>query len=143
VILSLLVFAGVGSRISSAIRTAQGLKWSLLFIAGFLLLYAVSLAPVLSFFQGHSFLCRQGLAVLFIAPLGLVMGIPFPLGIRLCDVQNPGFVPWAWCANACASVLGAILPVIMALGWGFQVVFLFASLLYLLAPFLVWRSVVS
>lgn len=143
VILSLLVFAGVGSRISSAIRTAQGLKWSLLLIAGFLLLYAVFLAPVLSFFQGHSFLCRQGLAVLFIAPLGLVMGIPFPLGIRLCDVQNPGFVPWAWCANACASVLGAILPVIMALGWGFQVVFLFASLLYLLAPFLVWRSVVS
>jgi len=62
------------------------------------------------------------------------------LSIRLLGLQEPAFIPWAWCANGCASVLGAILPVIIALTLGFQAVFFLAALLYTASFGLVWKS---
>jgi len=61
------------------------------------------------------------------------------LSIRLLGLQGPSFIPWAWCANGCASVLGAILPVIIALALGFQTVFFLAALLYAAGFGLVWK----
>jgi hypothetical protein len=142
VLFSLLIFAGAGSRLSTRLnpRALRGLRLVLPMIAGLLLVYAFLLPQVLAFFQGHSTLTRQALTVLFIAPLGLFMGVPFPLAIRLLGLQGPSFIPWAWCANGCASVLGAILPVIIALALGFQTVFFLAALLYAAGFGLVWKS---
>jgi hypothetical protein len=102
-------------------------------LAGVLILYAFLLPKILPLFQGGPLAARYFLSALVISPLGLIMGIPFPAGIRLLGEQNPGFVPWAWCANGCASVLGAILPVLIALTWGFRSVWLISALLYLLS----------
>lgn len=139
IVLSLLVFAGAGSRISVLVPGAQGLRWMLAVLGGLLIAYALLLSPALSFFQGWPLWSRYLLSGLLIAPLGLAMGVPFPAGIRLFGGQKPDFVPWAWCANGCASVLGAILPVLIALGWGFQAVGLFSSLLYILALVFIWK----
>jgi hypothetical protein len=139
VILSLLVSAGVGSRISVYLPDLPGLRRILPILAGLLILYAFLLPPALSLFQGWPLGSRYFLSGLLIAPLGLIMGIPFPAGIHLLGAQKPGFVPWAWCANGCASVLGAILPVLIALSWGFQTVWLLSSLLYLLGLTLIWK----
>jgi len=138
-ILSLLVSAGVGSRISVYLPGLQGLRRILPILAGLLILYAFLLPQALSLFQGWPLSSRYFLSGLLIAPLGLFMGIPFPAGIRLLGAQKPGFVPWAWCANGCASVLGAILPVLIALSWGFQAVWLLSSVLYLLGLTLIWK----
>jgi len=108
-------------------------------LAGLLILYAFLLPRVLSFFQGWPLEARYFLSALLISPLGLTMGIPFPAAIRLLGAQKPEVVPWAWCANGCASVLGAILPVLIALSWGFQAVWLLSSLLYLLGLSLIWK----
>lgn len=142
VLFSLLIFAGAGSRLSTRLnpRALRGLRLVLPMIAGLLLVYAFLLPQVLAFFQGHSTFSRQALTVLFIAPLGMFMGMPFPLAIRLLGLQEPSFIPWAWCANGCASVLGAILPVIIALALGFQTVFFLAALLYAAGFGLVWKS---
>ena len=132
VIFSLLIFAGAGSHLSTRLNPGAflGLRLILPLIAGLLLAYAFLLPQVLSFFQGHSTFSRQALSILFIAPLGMLMGMPFPLGIRFVGSKRPSFIPWAWCANGCASVLGSILPVIIALALGFQAVFFLAALLY-------------
>jgi len=140
VILSLLVFAGLGSRVSIFIHTSKEIRWILFLIAGLIVLYALALPKVLPRFQGAPLLARQVFSVFLIAPLGLAMGIPFPSGIRLLGAHRPEVVPWAWCANGCASVLGAILPVIIAMEWGFQIVLIMASLLYALG-FCSWGKI--
>ena len=139
VILSLLVSAALGSRISLWVPDLPGLRRMLPILAGLLILYAFLLPQALSLFQGWPLGSRYFLSGLLIAPLGVIMGIPFPAGIRLLGAYKPGFIPWAWCANGCASVLGAILPVLIALSWGFQAVWLLSSLLYLLGLALIWK----
>ena len=142
VIFSLLIFAGFGSRLSLKMSpcASRGLKLILPLIISFLFLYSLLLPQILSFFQGQPLLLRQVLTILIIGPLGLLMGIPFPLGIRLIGERWPSGVPWAWCANGCASVLGSILPVILALAWGFQAVFFLSALIYGVGLLMVWKS---
>ncbi len=142
VIFALLVFAGLGSRLSVFIdsATARGLKFVLLAVACLLFLSTLYLPQLLSSLQGKSVFFRQLVSILLIAPFGFLMGMPFPLGIRLIGAQRPFLVSWAWCANGCASVLGSILPVIIALAWGFQAVFLLASLSYALGLLAIWKS---
>ena len=60
------------------------------------------------------------------------MGIPFPYGIRIANNINKNLIPWAFCANCCASVLSSILAVSIALSFGFSVVFIFAGVVYLI-----------
>jgi hypothetical protein len=98
------------------------------------------LSPGLTFFQSQAFFLRLLLTILFIAPLGVAMGMPFPLGIRWIGERQPLLIPWAWCANGCASVVGAVLPVIIALNWGFQMVIFLASFLYAMAFWTVRKS---
>jgi spermidine synthase len=142
VIFSLLVFAGLGSRLS--MRTdpggARGLKLVLPSVAGLLVLYAILLPQVLPFFHGKPLFLRQVITVLLIAPTGLLMGMPFPLGIRLVGSKWPFFVPWVWCANGCASVLGSILPVIIALSFGFESVLFLAAIIYSVSFLAAWKS---
>lgn len=59
------------------------------------------------------------------------MGIPFPLGIRFLKQVDPDTIPWAWCANGCFSVMGAVLSVVLALGVGFSGVLLVAGTVYI------------
>jgi len=148
VVFSLLIFAGVGSSLSMRAdpRGYRGLKLVLPSAAVLIFLYAFFLPQVLPSFHGKPLFLRQIITVLLIAPAGLLMGMPFPLGIRLVGSvgsQWPFFVPWAWCANGCASVLGSVLPVIIALSWGFQAVFFLAGFLYAMALLVVWKSLMN
>jgi len=73
------------------------------------------------------------LIAVFIAilPLGVLMGMPFPIGLRLISGRNRESIPWAWAVNGCASVLGSIAPTILAFQLGFTSVFLCAGAAYL------------
>jgi len=75
-------------------------------------------------------------AFVLAAPLAFFMGMPFPLGMATLQQNSPGLIPWAWGINGCASVLSAILAVILAIDIGFNGVMLCAVVLYLIA----WRS---
>ena len=64
-----------------------------------------------------------------------IMGIPFPLGIRAAAASNPDFVPWAWAANGCASVIGSVGAVLGAMTWSFSAMLVAAGFIYLAALF--------
>ena len=133
VIFSLLVSAGLGSRFSLRFhgRSLRQLRILLLFLSGFLFLSAFLYPPILSFFKGHSVFVRWVLTFLLVSIPGFFMGMPFPLAVRLVGSIRPHWVSWGWCANGCASVLGAIVPILIAMNWGFQMVFFLATLCYL------------
>jgi hypothetical protein len=71
-------------------------------------------------------------AVLLAVP-GVLMGMPFPLGLSLASRTSTEIVPWAWGINGAASVLGSILVIFVAMGLGFGVAIGAAAGLYVIA----------
>jgi hypothetical protein len=68
----------------------------------------------------------------FIAPLGLLMGMPFPAGLRYVDRYRPELNPWAWGINACATVMGAVVCVLISSTFGFRNALLLSAFIYLI-----------
>lgn len=76
---------------------------------------------------------RIAMAILFIAPLGLAMGIPFPRGLRETGRGSLPAPPFYWGLNGIMSVLGSVATVFVALMAGFQAAMLVGSACYVLA----------
>jgi hypothetical protein len=76
---------------------------------------------------------KIAISLVLIAPLAFFMGLPFPLALIRVAAARPGLVPWAWGINGCASVLSAILAILLAMSLGFSAVLLIAIGLYLVA----------
>jgi hypothetical protein len=79
---------------------------------------------------------RALISVLLIAPLGFLLGIPFPSGLALLSRSREGLVPWAWGVNAALSVSGAVLTRILSTSMGFTTVLAVMAALYLAAGLL-------
>lgn len=144
VLSSFLVFAGLGSAISARIQTwfdsRRGSATAIVVsaIALIALAYVWTLPAVFDWGIGLALAAKLALSVLLIAPLAVLMGMPFPLGLSRLGVEAPDFIPWAWGLNGCASVLSAILATLLAIHFGFQTVIVLAVILYLMAA-LIWR----
>lgn len=52
-------------------------------------------------------------AMLF--PLGLLMGMAFPFGMRLASGRTPALTPWLWGINGATSVCASVLAIVIAL----------------------------
>src|SRR6266446_1485700 len=76
---------------------------------------------------------KIAVSLILIAPLAFFMGLPFPLALVRVAAARPGLVPWAWGINGCASVLSAILAILLAMSLGFSAVLMIAIGLYLVA----------
>ncbi|MCX7671852.1 MAG: hypothetical protein N2439_17505, partial [Anaerolineae bacterium] len=136
VLFALLTFSGIGSFLSNRLVPAdadprRGQRLVIPLLAAVVVLYNLLLPPLFRAGLGWSLEARILLSALLLAPLGLLMGMPFPLGIRLVNRTNDALVPWAWGVNGCASVLGSILSVMLAQSIGFSAVMLLAVAVYL------------
>ena len=131
VLFSVLVFSGVGSLISA--RMGRYRRWALLAVGVLGLTYAVGTSPLVQLVLGLPLAARIPIAVLTIAPLALLMGVPFPIGILALEERQPAMIPWAWGANGYASVVGSVVAALIALNWGFSWVMLAAGAGYLVA----------
>ncbi len=136
ILASVLVFAGVGSLFSERlIRQSDGMTtiWFLAALAASLFAYALLLPSVFDIFLGWDFTSRLSVSVLLIAPLGFLMGLPFPTGMRFTGRHDPSLLPWVWGVNGCFSVLASILSVVIAMTFGFAAVLQCAAVSYLVA----------
>ena len=91
------------------------------------------LSSLLGATLGLPLLVRAGISVLVIAPLGFLIGIPFPSGLSLLSRSREGIVPWAWGVNGALSVTGSVLTRILSTSAGFSVVLAVMAALYLAA----------
>lgn len=135
VLFSLLSFSGLGSFISGRLQgdSRRYLRVVIPILGMMGLIYTVILSPLALATLSWNLPWRVALSIILLAPLGLVMGMPFPLGIRLVDSFNNKLIPWAWGVNGCASVLGSILSVIIAMTRGFSTVLVLSVLVYQVA----------
>ena len=80
------------------------------------------------------------MALVFVAllPLGFIMGMPFPLVIRMLPGEASGIVPWAWALNGWMSVVASLVTVLISRTWGYSFAFVVALGAYLLAWGITW-----
>ncbi len=137
VLSSFLVFAGVGSAVSTKVARTPGLDarraigLAVGCIVAIALCYLLVLPLLFERLIGDPDPVRIAVSVALIAPLAVCMGMPFPLGLgRIADTA-PDFVPWAWGINGFASVASAVLATLLAIRFGFSAVILLALMMYL------------
>jgi SAM-dependent methyltransferase len=131
VLFAVLVFSGVGSLCSP--RLGRHRSWAILLLAILALVYALGADWLLHLVLGLPIAGRVVVAILAIAPLAFLMGIPFPSGIALLEARQPALIPWAWGANGYASVVGSTAAALIALTWGFSWVMLVSGGIYMVA----------
>ncbi len=134
VIFLMLLSSGVGSFAARRWLTHPGRVWlPLLLIAAGVCAYLYVLPVVLSATIGSAFALKVLISGLLIVPLGFVMGMPFPTGLRAMSELNDQRIEWAWAMNAAASVLGSVSAMIIAIHFGLNVTLLCGSAAYVLA----------
>lgn len=131
ILFSLLLFSGIGSFFSGKMcMKVSGAIFALIFTG---MVFWVSSFYFFSM-QGLS-ISKSFLSILFLAPLGLFMGMPLPSGIRLLDQRDRRLIPWALGVNGITSTIGAVLALILYINFGFRITFLTALIIYLFAAF--------
>jgi hypothetical protein len=96
-----------------------------------IVLQALFLDKIIANLMGLAPLMRGLAAVLLIAPLGLLMGMPFPAGLRYVDTFRSELNPWAWGINACATVLGSTVCILISSVLGFNAALIIGAVIYL------------
>ena len=127
---ALLIASGVGSRTLSQ-RLPQRL--ALAALAGLAIAYPWLLPSLFGASFGLPLGGRMLVSALALAPLGLLMGTPFPQGLAWVQRAAPGLLAWVWAVNGCASVVSAVLAAMLAIDLGFRAVMLLGASAYLLA----------
>jgi hypothetical protein len=127
---SLLVGAGAGSFASARFAKRLGSKAALACLGSASLAALCSLAA-----RALAASVHPGIpAAVALALMGVAMGMPFPLCLRLMAARGLArAVPLVWGANGIASVLGSVSAVIAGMLWGFSRALWLAAALYVLA----------
>jgi spermidine synthase len=130
VIFLLMLSSGAGSLFSRLWLPRTSLVWVPLTLVIATLVADVFFLPGrLAALVGLDFGYRLMVSAVLLIPLGFVMGMPFPTGLRaLAAAPAPEFpagasasnnaVEWAWAMNAAASVLGSVLAMVIAIQFG-------------------------
>jgi spermidine synthase len=161
VIFLLMLSSGAGSLFSRRWLPRTELAWMPLVLVMIALTANVFFLPHgLAAWVGLGFGYRLAVCGTLLIPLGFVMGMPFPTGLRALtmgsrfggptggisadasqedatgkdkDQDNDNAVEWAWAMNAAASVLGSVLAMVIAIQFGLTVTLACGLLAYALA----------
>jgi hypothetical protein len=123
---TLLLFSGLGSLASRRLS----LRWTIPLLVALILVYPLGLPVLFESVLRAPLVLRLLLSFLALAPLGFLMGVPFPGGLAWLRQHSPGMIPWAWAVNGCALVVASILAAIIALSAGFAWVLAAAAAAY-------------
>ena len=144
VIFLLMLSSGAGSLFSRRWLPRTELAWMPLVLVIVALIGNVFVLPrALPAWVGFGFGYRLAVCGMLLIPLGFVMGMPFPTGMRalagsVSDVSvgaagEDNAVEWAWAMNAAASVLGSVLAMVIAIQFGLTVTLCCGVAAYVLA----------
>jgi len=138
VIFLLLLSSGAGSLASRRwLQEPRHVRIPLVVLAGAILAYVLILPKGLAMLVGLPFAFKLLISGAVLVPLGFVMGMPFPTGLRGLAARTTSAqgsaVEWAWAMNAASSVLGSVMAVVIAIQFGLNVTLTYGAAAYLLA----------
>jgi predicted membrane-bound spermidine synthase len=132
VLFSLLLSSGLGSYTTQKVSVRQGVTrlvglLIVLFVVGLstpLLIHALEATPL----PVHILV-----SVLLLFPMGLFLGMAFPIGMKAAQERASELAPWFWGINGATSVCASVLAVIVAINFGVTVTFWTGTAFYVIA----------
>ena len=140
---TILLSSGIGSLVSVRLirLNTKNLIFVISGISSLGLIYAGMLTPLIYSVISEPFATKAAISIVLLFPIGFLMGMPMPTGMRLLKSHIPTFVPWMWAINGGFSVLGAVLTVVLSIVYGGSYAMLIGISVYLvaLAVSLTWK----
>jgi hypothetical protein len=136
VLFSVLLFSGIGSMATERIVRSDRRAT---FVVPLLVLLAVVVAfgfatpAVIEHMDSATTPVRIATAVALLMPLGLVMGMPFAIGMRAAAARPGTPTPFLWGINGATSVCASVFGVVIALFFGISAAYFAGALAYVLA----------
>jgi hypothetical protein len=130
VLAELLVLSGVGGAVSARWTGRLLPTILIILVTSQIVLFALFGRAEQQLLQASPLAQAVG-AFGLLAPIALLMGVPFPVGLRLL-ISSPRFRAFAWGANGVASVVASILAIPLAMAWGISRLLLLAGFCYAL-----------
>lgn len=143
VLFTLLVSSGLGSYTTHG-TSAAGLRRSGAIRLGMLMAvlcaFGVLTSRALSAFADAVTPTRILVGVGILFPLGVMMGMAFPLGMKSASQRGPGLTPWLWGINGATSVAASVLAVVISIYAGISSAFWTGTACYFVAWLAFLRS---
>jgi spermine/spermidine synthase len=135
VLFSLLLSSGIGSLVSAhvPINRPHPARWVFAALLLVLIVFGAATPAVVHRFEDASTVARIAVSVATLLPMGFLMGMAFPLGMRRALADTPSIAAWLWGVNGAASVCASVLVVVIALGAGISAALWAGSVCYAVA----------
>lgn len=134
IIAGILVFSGTGSYFSGRLFPERYcILIPSLLVAATILLYQFFLDDVLAGLMPLHIGLKIIMVLVFIAPPAFFMGFPFPAGLVQMKRRSEGSLSSAWAVNGFFSVISIIAAALLAILFGFRIVFITSVMCYIMA----------
>lgn len=133
VLFSVLLASGIGSMVTERIVRPEKAATLLAPLAALLLvvvLFGAITPGVIDRFDADTTPARIMAAVGLLFPLGLVMGMPFAIGMSMAGTRSGAPTPFLWGINGATSVCASVLAMVVAMLWGISVSYWLGALAY-------------
>lgn len=139
---SVLLFSGLGSLSTARVDLAANSRKGVLRLATLVLTlaaYGLLTMPLLSATRGWTTPSRIVLAAALLAPLSFLMGMAFPIGMKLGQSARPKITAWLWSINGAASVVASVLAAVVSILTSISTSYWCGVAAYLLALVSIWK----
>jgi hypothetical protein len=115
VLFSLLLSSGIGSYLSSKVERSEIKCLALLMLA--MGIYGLGASHVINALESCSTPVRIMTSMLTLFPVGIFMGMAFPIGMKMASNKCRDMTPWFWAINGTTSVTASVLTVAISINW--------------------------
>lgn len=132
---TMLLASGIGSLVSSKMirNTTKNLALAIIGVVAIGLGYAIFLPNVIYYIIAQDLSVKIAIGIGLLFPIGFLMGIPLPTGMRILKSHLANHIPWMWAINGAFSVLGAVMSVVIGIVLGASYAMILGIAIYLAA----------
>jgi spermidine synthase len=132
ILFSMILFTGIGSFLSDRLRIERGyrLLWLPAAIAASLVGIVLLVDPAIRSSAALDLTGRTLVVLAFTAPISLLLGGCFPIGMRLVGRVSDSATAWMWGVNGACGVIASVVAVAVSMWVGIDTNLLLAAVLY-------------
>lgn len=137
ILFTLLISSGLGSYTTHTIQALEKETWRFFGLLGCIVVFGFLSPLLIEQFRYSNMGVRIFLSVLSLFPIGLFMGMAFPIGMKLANLhQKTHLTPWFWGINGATSVLCSVVAVIISMIFGIHFTYWVGAVCYLFCAIL-------
>ncbi len=126
VLFSLLLSSGIGSLATQRLgnpHPRRSTLWPFVPLMALLIAFAFVTPLAIDRFDSATTPVRIAAATAMLVPIGFLMGMPFPIGMKMASLRPNAPTAFLWGINGAMSVCASVLAVLIALSWGISSAF--------------------